>query len=312
MTPPPRRAGLTLIELLLVIAIIAILIGLLLPAVQQVRQAAARMQCENNAKQIALATHGYESATGKLPDLCSGGNAQSGPWTTCFFDLLPYLEQGNLHDRVVQNGVVSTFSQVPGSPTAPYPYLFLFGDVKTFNCPVAGSKSALAAFNKGPSGGYADATNYAANFRLLGKSDGGVQGGYTPYARCTFGGGVNNITDGSSNTVLIGEMHCRKARWSMPTGYSPLDSAAFGYTLAAAGYPKQSNWPPAAANGLQPPQQVRQPWAGDDARASSPHPGGWVGAMADGSVRTVAYSVSQATWQNALTPDEGNVLGADW
>jgi prepilin-type N-terminal cleavage/methylation domain-containing protein len=202
-----RRAGFTLIELLVVIAIIAILIGLLLPAVQKVREAAARMQCQNNLKQIGLAAHNFESTNGRFPAAINiPGEEKFGwpvapdpnKWYGLHMALFQYYEQDNLRRNLVDNVANPHYINCngPGSVGAQV--------VKILICPSDGAmpNPAVGVYN----------TNYY--FGLT--SYGGCSG---TSATTTSGGSslqngmfymnssvrFANITDGTSQTLMFGE-----------------------------------------------------------------------------------------------------------
>jgi prepilin-type N-terminal cleavage/methylation domain-containing protein len=208
---PAARRAFTLIELLVVIAIIAILIGLLLPAVQQVRAAAARTACENNLKQISLAALNYESDHGTLPP---GYVNQSFVGSLAF--LLPYVEQEDLY-RQIPADLLNPLASGGGWFYNQAAQTAARTRVKTFLCPAdnadtvtpsQGVLSAFTAFGNGlvtPGTGYAP-TNYAANAGTDGPTSGPAFGIYCgPYYQNSQTR-VTAITDGTSNTFGFGEI----------------------------------------------------------------------------------------------------------
>jgi prepilin-type N-terminal cleavage/methylation domain-containing protein len=199
----PLRSGrraFTLIELLVVIAIIAVLIGLLLPAVQKVREAANRIKCGNNLKQIGLAMHMYHDTYSKLPmgELTKKGLAPDPGWTWCIM-LWPYLEEDNWFKLVAPDLSQVKKAPAPGTPPVPSAANGLDKSRSVFLCPSDAGGPTNTAFATTVAGttytGYGK-SNYVINRRVLGPGTGGD----TPHNFSLTG-----ITDGTSNVILAGE-----------------------------------------------------------------------------------------------------------
>jgi prepilin-type N-terminal cleavage/methylation domain-containing protein/prepilin-type processing-associated H-X9-DG protein len=215
-----RRSAFTLIELLVVIAIIAILIGLLLPAVQKVREAGSRLQCQNNLKQIGLALHNYHDVNkafpfGKGPDYTKSrpGSAAYARWSV-HSQILPYMEQDNLYksiDFTYPPDTPGMFGAIPFMPPYTNPGSINLAQcqapIKIFICPSDVSPSG------GSSGGWFGANNYVGNLgaqylcdlseQLPSTIDPTAQANGVLYYLSSVR--ITDITDGTSNTALFSE-----------------------------------------------------------------------------------------------------------
>jgi prepilin-type N-terminal cleavage/methylation domain-containing protein/prepilin-type processing-associated H-X9-DG protein len=207
-SPRRRRSAFTLIELLVVIAIIAILIGLLLPAVQKVREAANRMKCTNNLKQIALGLHNYHDTFTKFPPGWKRTNQNTEPsWSWSAF-ILPYVEQQNLYTRLNPDGRIprAVFQNDLPALKVSVPIFICPSDVST-----GGGLNDNRRFSQvGLSPPEAIAiSNYPGN----GGNDGDT-GLFEANKSITFA----DITDGTSNTLAVGERATRVITAATPNG----------------------------------------------------------------------------------------------
>jgi prepilin-type N-terminal cleavage/methylation domain-containing protein/prepilin-type processing-associated H-X9-DG protein len=209
-----RRGGFTLIELLVVIAIIAVLIGLLLPAVQKVREAASRMSCQNNLKQLGLAMHNYHDAIGAFPYLRSGGGQNRHTWALL---LLPYIEQDNTF-RVYQTplpGVNMTDGFNNHTSTDPQIVAARTAQVKILLCPSRRGTPSLSPVTTGSTvlgmpSDYAACSGDTTNV----PSTGTFEAVNTDHMKALIR--IADIDDGTSNTFMIGEKHIQKGMLNDP------------------------------------------------------------------------------------------------
>jgi prepilin-type N-terminal cleavage/methylation domain-containing protein len=339
----PRTFAFTLIELLVVIAIIAVLIGLLLPAVQKVREAANRAKCENNMKQMTLALHNCHDVNGRMPPMA--GTFGGAYYAPLLFHLLPYIEQENIWRlacwldwqakvgtpnpnpaTTINVGVIwPTWDSVNKDAMT-----FLRQSmIKVYRCPSDPTLANCLDWCDGDA-------SYAGNFQVFGIPDGLPNSNNWARLEPFYDSAANfNVffTDGTSNTIAFAEKYSRCNGTGNPGGVWWMrgvfhGSQVFGTSGGDDSYPGDRlsaifgggrgtdgvRWTTGPASKFQvlPQRALVNPGPCDRRLASSGHTAGMNAALADGSVRFLAQNIEPATWWAACTPKGGEVLPNDW
>jgi len=306
-----RIKGFTLIELLVVIAIIAILIGLLLPAVQKVRESSARLTCSNNLKQIALAVHGFQDSQNQVPYNLSpntyGYNDGDRSWSW-LVRILPYIEQAAIFSKLGQDSFGPT-PAVADVPTFNSLAAIQAVVIKSYVCPSdPGSNKLSTNRANGSTGSGTGPTNYKGvagnnwawgSFQNTGPTgnNNGLDVGNGIFYRSdnTRALHLSRVTDGTSNTLMIGEdlmdinVHCGWVRANYATGTCsiPLNN---GLVTGQPGFNNPGDW-------------------GNLYSFRSKHTAGGNFAFADGSVKFIVEAIDLNLYRNLATISGGEAIG---
>lgn len=299
-----RNRGFTLVELLVVIAIIGILVALLLPAVQSAREAARRMQCSNNLKQLGIATHNVHDTYRVFPPLCAPSATArltvAGPFKgpygrTIFHWMLPFVEQQTIYDKL--------------DPNQTYAGLQYTQVINTFLCPSEiSTKNGKSQTSYGGANSWG-AQNYGANYYVFGDPDAASAALRVQGAR-----NMASITDGTSNVIMYTEMY-GTCGWTGNLAFAYGSLWADSNSVWRAAFCTNATTKNPAAVGYPPCKkfQSRVPWLTkcDPSTVQASHPGGIQVCLGDGSVRLIAESINNTVWANVCDPRDGTPVSLD-